>query len=238
MASGGRAVSCSIPFHCQGVFLLLVIYFTKTRSGRIFSPFLPEEDVISIVTEVDLDELVLRAVEVERKRETSGVDDADDVVLEYLESAFAVCTLSKAPPQPPPTPVASSSSSSASTSTFLVDTGAKRGRPRARTSHSKKMKTQARAAARRNLQAKGVYQHRVSSPTRRKLSKPFTFQSFIDSRTLSAAQGAWIGKNIANDKLVPPNRREPYTLAECMEYGFGLIKWDGMLVNLQICPSK
>jgi hypothetical protein len=212
----------------------MVSYCTKTRSGRVFSPYVPDENVTSIVVDVDLDELVLRAVEVERQREECGADDADGATLEALSDTFTACTLSQdfsvptAESQPTSESLAAPSLSQASHLNLQSNIESKRSRPRKRTTHSKKMKTQARAAARRNLKASSISQYRVSSPTRRKLGKPFTFQSFINANTLPAAKGAWVGKNIEKDVLTPPNRREPYTLEECMSYGCRLIQWDGM----------
>jgi hypothetical protein len=106
----------------------------------------PDEKVTSIVIDVDLDDLVLRAVEVERKREECGADDADGATLEALADDFAACMLSNGlsmptlTPQPTSLPPATPSSLQVSPSNLHPDTEAKRGRPRKRTTHSKKKK--------------------------------------------------------------------------------------------------
>jgi hypothetical protein len=86
-----RYVVFSPPFDVAS---LTNSHYAKTRSGHIFSPYVPDESVTSIVIDVDLDELVLCAVEVERKREECGADDGDGATLEALADTFAACALS------------------------------------------------------------------------------------------------------------------------------------------------
>jgi hypothetical protein len=144
-----RYVVFSPPFDVAS---LTISHYAKTRSGHIFSPYVPDESVTSIVVNVNLDELVLRVVEVERKREECGADDADGATLEALADTFAACTLSNNLSTPTlmsqatSQPLVAPSSAQVSPLNLQPNTQAKCGQPCKRTAHSKKMKTQARAA--------------------------------------------------------------------------------------------
>lgn len=203
--------------------------------------------------DVDLDTLIQHAVKVEAEREASGEDDVEWLELERLASTCTPLDIEpipqhtefipvhqavESPQASKPAPIASPFllPSKQAVTTFASSEGSN---PRKKTSHDKKMKTNARAASRRAQKGKAVYSYRVASPTRKRLSKPRKFHFSADAGNLSAATGGWVGKNIGKDNnLSPPNRKKPYTLEECAALEFRLIKWDGMCAFLLIFSQR
>jgi hypothetical protein len=126
------------------VALLTVFHYAKTHSGHILSPYVPDKSVTSIIIDVNLDELVLHAVEVEHKCEECGADDADGATLEALADTFAACALSNnlsAPmlmPQPTSQSLVAPSSAQVSPGNLQPNTKAKCSQPCKHTTHSKK----------------------------------------------------------------------------------------------------
>lgn len=203
--------------------------------------------------DVDLDVLVQHAVKVEAEREANAEDDAEGLELERLTSACASLDIESIPQHLEFSPIQqvaepsqaskpaqiAASSLLPSKQAMTASASSERSNPRKKTSHDKKMKTNARAASRRAQKGKAVYSYRVASPTRKRLSKPCKFHFSADAGNLSAATGGWVGKNIGKDNnLSPPNRKKPYTLDDCAALEFRLIKWDGMCAFLSFLNMR